>query len=346
MSLAVSLDYPAFLLGLAALAPLLAADRLSARRRRIAESLPPGMRARFSGSAALFRLSMALLIAALAGPRWGAAPEQAQQRRSADVVFAIDVSRSMEVADGSGEYLPGAGQTRLDRGLEIAREAAEALPGARFAVAVSRGRGVLAVPLTWDSGAVASFLEALGGSAMTGRGTNLEALVDAAAGAFGPSPPARRAIVLISDGEETSGSLRAAADRSRQEGISIAALAVGSPGGGAVPGAPASAEPSRRDSGPMRMAAARTGGAYIDGSRQGAAAELISHLGALAMGAPSAPGPGGGAPGSAGPEGLRERWPLFAALSIAALGASKLCLLGKGPRRGSRRVGEEAGGAP
>ena len=324
----ISLDYPAFLLGLAALAPLLLADRLSARRRRIAESLPAGMRARFLGSAALFRLSMALVLVALSGPRWGAGQAAGEGRRGLDAVFAIDVSRSMEVPDGLGEYLgPGGGPTRLDRGLEIAREAVAALPGSRFAVAISRGRGVLAVPLTWDADAVDAFLDALGDSAMTGWGTNLEALADAAAGAFLPSPPSRRAIVLISDGEELSGSLRAAAERARRDGVAIIAVAVGSAGGGTFPGGGAAV--SRRESAPMRAAAAHTGGLYIDGSRGDAGRILAARLGQDAGALLQGPD----APPAAGAE-RRARWPAFAALALLALGASKLCLLGSPAKRG------------
>ena len=321
----VSFDYPLFLIGLAIFAPLFLADRFSVRRRRIAKSLPGNMRARLFATTALFRLSMAFLIVALAGPRWGIGQAAGEYRRAVDVVLAIDVSRSMEVPDGVGEYAgPGAGPTRLDRGLEIVREAVGGLPGTRFAVAISRGRGVLAVPLTWDGGTVTSFLEALGGSAMTGRGTNLEALVNAAAGAFQPSPPSRRIIVLVSDGEELSGSLRAAVERLRQDEVSVVALALGSADGGTFPGGGETI--SRRDSSVMRMAAAQTGGLYIDGSRPDAATLLAAHLGIAA--------PGFGAVG--GGTERRPRWLAFAVLSLAAFGASKLCLLGRARRRGDR----------
>jgi len=321
----ISFDYPLFLLGLAAFVPLALADRFSARRRQIVQSLPGRMRARFFGSSALFRICAALLIVALSGPRWGAGQAPGEYRRAVDVVFAFDVSRSMEVPDGLGEYLgPGGGPTRLERGVEIAAETIESLPGMRFAVAMSRGRGILAVPLTWDSGAVASFLEALGEGAMTGWGTDLEALVDAAAGAFRPSPPARRAIVLISDSEELSGSLRAAVDRQRQEGVQIVAVALGSPDGGSFPGGGEAI--SRRDSYVMRMAAAQTGGLYIDGGQPDAARLLSAHLGT------GAPALFAGRAGEAGGERM-ARWHVFAALSLIAFGASKACLLGSAKRR-------------
>jgi len=319
----VSADSPLFLLGLLAFVPIFLADAFSARRRRILALLPPGMKARFRASTALFRLSMAFLLVALAGPRWGAALAEADVRRAVDAVFAVDVSRSMEVPDGLGEYASGAAPTRLDRGLEIAREAVVSLPGARYAVAVSRGRGILAVPLTWDQGSVLAFIDALGGSAMTGWGTNLEALAEAAASAFQPFSPARRVVVLISDGEELSGDLRAASARLAQEGASIVAVAVGSESGGTFPDGDGVV--SRRDSELMRAAAAATGGLYVDASHPEAARALVAHL---AAGAPAIAA-GEGAAGS----GLRPRWFAFAALSLVAFGASKACLLGSRARR-------------
>jgi len=318
----ISFDYPWLLLGLALFVPLFLADRASVGRRNIVKGLPGRMRARFFSSTALFRLSIAFLVIALAGPRWGVGQAAGEYRRAVDVVFAMDISRSMEVPDGYGVYNgPGGGPTRLDRGLDIAREAIGSLPGTRFAVAISRGRGILAVPLTWDSSTAMSFMEALGGSAITGWGTNLEALIDAAAGAFQPSPPSRRIIVLISDGEELSGSLRAAVDRLRPDGVSVVAVALGSADGGTVPGDGGAT--SRRDSATMRMAAAQTGGIYIDGGQPDAARLLSAHLGI------SAPGTGFGGTGTE----RRARWFMFAALSLAAFGMSKLCLLGSGFRR-------------
>ena len=194
------------------------------------------------------------------------------------------------------------------------------MPETRFAAAISRNRGIVAVPLTWDSGAVLAFLEAAG-SSLTGRGTNLESLVDAAAGAFQPSPPATRVILLVSDGEALSGTLKAAVGRCRQNGIIISAIAVGSDEGGLVPGGDGII--SRRDPEAMRMAAGQTGGVYIDGNNEDAARSLTAHLRSLGLelkvgGSRKEP---------------KTRWFIFVLLAIMAFGASKLCLLRLGNRQ-------------
>jgi Ca-activated chloride channel family protein len=260
----------------------------------------------------LFRVFLACMIIALSGPSWGSAPAtvSGETLRAADVVIALDVSRSMEIGDG---YEANDGISRLERGLAIVREAVSAAPGIRLGAAVSRNKGIIAVPLTWDLDAALTFLDAAG-SSLTGRGTNLEALVDTAASAFQPSSPSTRLILLVSDGEELSGSLNAALGRCKRDGIAVTAIAVGSDEGGMLDDGEIL---SRRDSRAMRIAAGQTGGVYIDGNREDASRALAGHLRSLAPGVETR-----------GRQTERTpRWFLFVMLAIMAFGASKLCLL-------------------
>ncbi|MDR1576201.1 MAG: VWA domain-containing protein [Treponema sp.] len=310
----MSFDYPWVLYAFALFVPLVLIDLISARRKRERKYLPRSLRRRLSASGAFFRLFLACFIIALAGPRWGLEWAAGEYRRGLDTVIAVDVSRSMEIEDAP----PFNGEeelSRLERGLVIVRETAAAVPGARFAAAVSRGRGLVAVPLTWDNGAVLSFLEALDGSSLTGRGTNLESLIDAAAGAFQSSFPSRRVILLVSDGESLSGSVKAALDRCERDGIIVSALAPGSDEGRPVPGREDIV--SRRNAALLRMAAERGGGIFVDGNAADAAAVLAAHLRSLA--------PESETRGNR--KERKARWSLFIAAAILAYGASKLCLL-------------------
>jgi Ca-activated chloride channel family protein len=235
----------------------------------------------------------------------------------------------MEVRD-----LPVFPFSRLDRGLEISRLLAESSAGVRLGAAISRGRGILAVPLTDDTEAITSFLGGLSGSALTGRGTNLEALVDAAASAFLDSFPTRRVIILISDGEALTGSLSDAVDRAIAADITFAVIGLGTEEGGAVPAVaqavtgpgtmspadtevPAEPVTSYRRPQVLRNAAERGRGIYIDGNREDAAAALGEYLQSLA----AESGTGGNRR-----EG-KPRWDLFVILALVCLAASKRCLL-------------------
>jgi Ca-activated chloride channel family protein len=270
---------------------------------------------RYVYSGVFFGLFLACLLIALAGPQWGSRIVT-EYRRGLDVVFALDLSRSME----SRDVPAGAGTvSRLEQGLHIAHASVAGAGGVRFAAALGKGRGLLAVPLTGDTGTILRFFEGLSGSSLTGRGTNLEALVDAAASAFAVPFPSRRLIVLVSDGEALSGSLRGALERVRGEGISVTALGVGSDEGAPVPAASDEAGEilSFRQAGVLRYAAERTGGIYIDGNGADAAALLAEHFRSLA--------PESGSPGPR--REPKPRWDLFVIAAMLAFGASKLCMM-------------------
>jgi Ca-activated chloride channel family protein len=287
-----------------------------------------------------FLLFAANLILALAEPHWGYR-QVPEFRRGEDVVLAFDLSRSMEVPD---VLSPGGSVSRLDRALALARELVKALSGldpgeyagtahrtvpvrrvlpVRFAVAAGKGMGILTVPLTDDTEAVLGFLEGLSSSTVTGRGTNLESLANAAAGAFTETFPTRRRIILFSDGEGLSGSFIAAVEELKEANITISAVGLGTEAGGPVPLNEGQGYLLGEDGLPvysflraeiLRNAAEQTGGIYIEGSREDAAALLAGHLDLR-------PAEGAAAGFKTEPENRRH---IFILLAIGALGIGKL----------------------
>ena len=310
----MTFDYPAFLIAFLIFVPIIFFDifKISGKYKH---KLPKELEKKLKVSVFLFRSFIVFAIIAMSGPRWGTGFTAGEYRRGLDTVFAIDVSRSMDIRDVqiSGVQV----LSRLDRGLSIARESVFSVSGARFAAAIGRGRGLLAVPLTWDSEASLSFLESLDGSSMTGRSTNLESLVESAADAFQSTSAARKVIVLFSDGESHAGVLANALNRCIREGVIINAVALGSDEGRPVPEDPNNTQAlpaiSRRDAAVMRTAAEKTGGIYIDGSREDAAFVLSNHLLSLSV--------------ETGQRNSRsetkERRTLFIILALIAYGASK-----------------------
>jgi len=299
--------------------------RRSLYRNNISEALGKKMTA----SAVFFFLFAVFAVIAVLNPKWGTQLTVSEYRRGLDAVFAIDVSRSMDINDAQEDSQYSAlnsvqnsaqnrGEiSRLKRGAQIAEETIKAASGARFAAAIGRNRGYLSVPLTWDSEAPLSFLHALDTASMTGRSTNLEALVYAAADAFQESSPAKRVIILVSDGEALGGVLVNALNKCVREDIIVNTVAVGSDRGRPVPQFSGSAElqtvVSRRDTAVMRMAAEKTGGIYIDGSRDDAAIVLANHL--LSVSQQTSAGKSRNEP--------KERRSLFVILALIAYGLSK-----------------------
>ena len=273
----MTFEYPLILFCYLIFIPIIFIDIFSGKKR---ELLSEKLKKKLNASLFFFRLFLFLAITALAGPRWGIGYAPSEYRRGLDIVFAVDVSRSMDITDANAdENLP---QSRLERGVSIAHNTVSSVSGARFAAAAGRGNGYLAVPLTYDSDAVLVFLESLDGSSITGRSTNLESLIQAASEAFQDASAARRIIVLISDGESLSGVMRNAVNQCARDGIIINAVAAGSDEGRRITERPDEAGSplvfSRRDSAAMRAAAERTGGVYIDASREDASSILAANL--------------------------------------------------------------------
>jgi Ca-activated chloride channel family protein len=312
-----------------------------------------GLRQRYWLSAIFFLVFLGCSVIALAGPRWGfrLVPEF---RRGVDVVLAIDLSRSMEVRDGGTDASGGAGAltegrpSRLERAAAIAGEVVSAgmmgdgrdrsrhspdIAGIRYAAAIGKGAGILAIPLTSDLEAVLTFLEGLSPFTVTGRGTNLENLVDAAAGAFKDAFPGKRRIILFSDGESLQGNFASAVDRALAADIAITAVGLGTGTGGIVPWksgmegleslSPQGRSSAQGDQSPitsflrrdtLQNAAGRTGGIYLDGSRDDAAEKLAEHLASLSFETRS----------GAFRREVRSQRHIFILAALAALGLSKL----------------------
>jgi Ca-activated chloride channel family protein len=283
------------------------------------------LRFRYWFSSLAFLVTLFCAVIALAGPRWGftLVPEY---RQGIDVALVMDLSRSMNVRDGD------AGESRLERAGAIAGALVAGTgtgierPGVsgrgrggsggtiRYAAVIGKGQGVLAIPLTEDTEAVLSFINGISSAAVTGRGTNLESLIDTASMAFKDNFPGRRRIILFSDGETLSGNLSAAVNRALARDISVIAVCLGAESGGPVPGEDGDTgviSYARPDA--LRTAARTSGGIYLHGGEQDAAETIIGHLASLSFGPQT---------GSFRQE-LTSRRYIFILAALAAFGISK-----------------------
>jgi Ca-activated chloride channel family protein len=173
----------------------------------------------------LIYLGLFFLIIALARPQWGeralslAAP-------ASDIVFCVDVSKSMLAADLRPNRLENAKQTLRLIFLQLA--------GNRLGLVAFAGSSFIECPLTGDIGAVALFLDSINTNLIQTPGTDIGGALHAAVQAFDRSP-AGKAIVLITDGEDLSGGARGAADEAEAAGIKIFPIGIGTEIGETVP---------------------------------------------------------------------------------------------------------------
>lgn len=138
--------------------------------------------------------AVAAIACALLGPRIGERSVWVPST-GVDVVFLLDVSRSMEAAD-----VP---PSRLDRALRATEEILSRLgPQDRAAIAAFAGRGVLLTPLTPDHGALADLLPLLDTSFIEPASSQIASGLRAALTAFESGSERPRVVVVLSDGED------------------------------------------------------------------------------------------------------------------------------------------------
>ncbi|MDR1468592.1 MAG: VWA domain-containing protein [Spirochaetaceae bacterium] len=197
------------------------------------------LRTRYFYSGLFGLLTLAALVVAAAGPFLTVKYEE-ERKGGIDIVFAFDVSRSMNVHDVAynGETI-----SRLEGAKIVARGVLTALRGQgaeyRYAAAVGKGEGVLAVPLTYGPETVQAIIDSLSSQAISAAGTNVEKLTRAAIGAFPPDLsaryPAEKAVIVFTDGEALSGLFQDAVEKAKEERIMVNAVCIGSEKGGPIP---------------------------------------------------------------------------------------------------------------
>jgi len=205
------------------------------RRELLSKILAPRLQQQLAGRVSptkrnlrlgLLLLSLALIIVALAQPRYGYA-QQTIKSHGRDVIIAIDTSRSMLSTDTA--------PTRLGRAKLIAQDLLNLLKGDRVGLIAFAGTAFLQAPLTLDKGAVLSSIQDLDTNTIPKGGTDIAAAIRMAIAAFGKGEGGSKALVLMTDGEELDESGVEAAKEAAALGIRIFTIGFGSPGGSLIP---------------------------------------------------------------------------------------------------------------
>ena len=208
-------------------------------------------------------IGLGLLLIAAAGP-YRSQVTGLVRRPGHDVVLALDVSRSMLVADVS--------PNRLSSARAALRQILNTQSRDRFAVVAFRQGGRLLCPLTFDHAFARQALDgAFPDSAPPGE-TDLASGLNTALSLFQPGRTRRRILVVASDGEDLAGRPGALTGTMATNGVTVIGLGAGTPQGGVVPGygphQPALRHDgrvvtSRLQAAPLRALAVASGGLYL-----------------------------------------------------------------------------------
>jgi tetratricopeptide (TPR) repeat protein len=192
----------------------------------VAQLAPDASTAKRSVKQSLLLFSLACLIVAGANPQVGTRLEEVK-REGIDLFIALDVSLSMKAED----IRP----SRLDKAKRDVSDLLRTLQGDRVGLVVFAGEAFVQFPLTADYSAADLFINAVDVEAVPVPGTMIGSAIEVALKSFRKDLPTQKAIVVVSDGENTEGDITGAVERARKEGVRVFAIGMGTPEGNPIP---------------------------------------------------------------------------------------------------------------
>lgn len=169
--------------------------------------------------AGIAAIALATLTLGLMDPRWGMQVEQVQ-RNGLDVIFVMDVSRSMLASDAT--------PSRLERAKQFALDASEALEGDRVGLVDFAGAPAMRTPLTLNYAAFRQAVQNLEPKAAARGGSMLGEAIRMAANSFPAGDKGAKAIIVLSDGEDMDSNPADAAKEAFEElGVRTFTVAIG-----------------------------------------------------------------------------------------------------------------------
>ncbi|MEA1882487.1 MAG: VWA domain-containing protein [Candidatus Marinimicrobia bacterium] len=174
----------------------------------------------------LLFLSTIILVFAASGPQIGVrlAPVE---RKGVDLVFAIDVSTSMNAEDVK--------PNRLEKSKFEISQMIRQLKGDRVALIVFAGSSHMYLPLTTDYEAARLFLDQIDTNMIPTQGTALSSALQTGLSAFTEDDSKYKVLVLVTDGEDHEGQAVDLAEQAAERGMIVHTVGVGSQSGSLIP---------------------------------------------------------------------------------------------------------------
>jgi Ca-activated chloride channel family protein len=150
------------------------------------------------------------------------------KREGVDLVFAIDVSKSMLTEDIA--------PNRIEKAKRIVAETLSELKGDRVGIITYAASAFPQLPITTDYGAARMFLKGVNTDMMSSQGTAIVEAVRLASTFFDPNAETRRVVILLSDGEDHNQTgVDIISEIANQANIQIITVATGTASGGPIP---------------------------------------------------------------------------------------------------------------
>ncbi|HOZ73724.1 MAG TPA: VWA domain-containing protein [Flavobacterium sp.] len=174
----------------------------------------------------LLMLALAALVIGLVNPKIGTKMETVK-REGIDIVFAVDVSKSMLAEDVA--------PSRLDKSKQIVSQIINQLGNDRIGIVAYAGSAFPVLPITTDYGVAKMFLQSMNTTMVSSQGTSLDEAIKLSSTFFDKGNKTSKLLIMISDGEDHSEGAESAAEEANKAGMKIITIGVGTEKGGPIP---------------------------------------------------------------------------------------------------------------
>lgn len=171
-------------------------------------------------------LALVGLILGLVNPKIGTKKETVK-REGIDIVFAMDVSKSMLAEDVT--------PSRLEKSKQIVSQIINQLGNDRIGIVAYAGSAFPVLPITTDYGVAKMFLQSINTDIVSSQGTSLDEAIKLSATYFDDKSKTSKLLIMISDGEDHSEGAESAAEEANKLGMKIITIGVGTEKGSAIP---------------------------------------------------------------------------------------------------------------
>ena len=174
----------------------------------------------------ILSLGIAFLVLALVNPKMGSKLKTVK-REGVDIVFALDVSRSMLAEDIA--------PNRLEKAKQVISKIIDNLGSDRVGVIIYAGNSYPLLPITTDHAAANMFLQNASPDLVSSQGTAINEALELAKTYYNNDEQTNRFLVIISDGEDHQEETKQMAQNLSNDGVKVYTIGVGTEKGGPIP---------------------------------------------------------------------------------------------------------------
>jgi Ca-activated chloride channel family protein len=169
-------------------------------------------------------MAIFFIVLALVNPKLGSKVETVPAK-GVEIVFAIDVSKSMLCADIQ--------PNRLEKSKQIITQIINSMGSDRIGIVAYAGSAYPVLPMTTDYELAKMFTQSMSTDIISSQGTAIESAIQTSADFF-DNPTSGKAIILLSDGEDHENTSFDVSKITKEKNVKIITVGIGTLNGGTI----------------------------------------------------------------------------------------------------------------